>query len=80
MREAFANAGASDLTGIAVAARPALHGRQLQDAADAVATLQEFTGQDFGQDAARWGSRLRANRWVYTAGRDESRSEGDGKS
>jgi hypothetical protein len=57
-----------------------LHGRQLQNAADAVATLREFTGQDFGQDAARWGSWLRANRWVYTAGRDEPRSEGEWKS
>jgi hypothetical protein len=50
-----------------------LHGRPLQAPADAVATLRRLTGQDFGTDAARWGEWLRANRWVYTARRDDLR-------
>lgn len=33
-----------------------LHGRALPDKAAAGAILRQFTGQDFGQDATRWGA------------------------
>jgi hypothetical protein len=42
------------------------HGRALfESEAEAVATLRQFTGRDFGTDAAAWGKWLRANRSVY---------------
>ena len=48
------------------------YGRPLFDSPEqAVARLREFTGQDFGTDAAAWGEWLRGNRWVYTAGPDD---------
>jgi hypothetical protein len=50
-----------------------LHGQPLQPPADAATTLRRLTGQDFGTDAVRWGEWLRANRWVYTARRDDPR-------
>ena len=44
-------------------------GRPLFDSPEeAVARLRQFTGQDFGTDAAAWGEWLRRNRWVYYAG------------
>jgi hypothetical protein len=48
-----------------------IHGRSLPDVAEAVALLRQFTGQDFGQDAAAWGAWLRANRSVYSASPDD---------
>lgn len=32
---------------------------------EAVETLKQFTGQDFGMDARKWGEWLRKNRRVY---------------
>ncbi len=43
-----------------------IHGRVIfESKAEAVETLRDFTGQDFGEDAAKWGAWLRANRAVY---------------
>jgi hypothetical protein len=36
--------------------------------AEAVRVLREFTGEDFGTDAAKWGKWLRQNRRVYYRG------------
>jgi hypothetical protein len=45
------------------------YGRPLFDNPEgAAARLRQFTGQDFGTDAAAWGDWLRRNRWVYYAG------------
>jgi hypothetical protein len=50
-----------------------IHGRPLPSVREAVALLRQFTGQDFGRDAARWGEWLRANRWVYSVSPDDPR-------
>jgi hypothetical protein len=50
------------------------HGRPVFDSpAQAAAHLRQFTGQDFGADAAAWGEWLRRNRWVYYARPDDPR-------
>jgi hypothetical protein len=42
------------------------HGRPMFDGAEEAAeVLRQFTGQDFGHDAVRWGEWLRHNRWAY---------------
>jgi hypothetical protein len=53
-----------------------IHGRPLPDRAEAAAMLRQLTGQDFGEDAAAWGTWLRDNRWVYSASRDDPRRTG----
>ena len=42
-----------------------LHGRPLPSKEDAIAWLVKLTGQDFGDDAKKWGEWLRKNRSVY---------------
>jgi hypothetical protein len=43
-----------------------IHGRVIFETIDeAVDSLKESTGQDFGTDAKKWGGWLRKNRWVY---------------
>jgi hypothetical protein len=39
----------------------------------AIELLRKFTGQDFGNNAAKWGNWLRKNRWVYYASTDDPR-------
>lgn len=51
-------------------AAPYHGGAPFRDEAEAIATLRQFTGQDFGHDAKAWGEWLRKNRAVYrTAGK-----------
>ena len=44
---------------------PFYGGQTFDSTEDAVKILRQLTGQDFGQDAKRWGQWLRKNRRVY---------------
>jgi hypothetical protein len=46
--------------------RRTIHGKSpCSSKAEALRVLREFTGQDFGTDAVKWGEWLRKNRKVY---------------
>ena len=45
---------------------------------EAIDTLRKFTGQDFGNNAAKWGKWLRSNRWVYFASPGDPRLNSKG--
>ena len=50
------------------------YGQPAFDSAEqAVECLRQYTGQDLGKNATKWGKWLRKNRWVYYASTDDPR-------